>query len=172
MNVVVHHSGPHGDQVFILQLLGVLMVDGCLPNHFWEWLSGEGQVLDLSHPRSGPLPTQGPYPMAGQCRTIKPKSLSLKANNFEGLSQHRSSLWDCLMSLLSLHCSSTLPSVQPCFLHLLLVFILRAHGIEFLVCKFLPQSLFLTEFNLRQLGGSPILDTIEDKVGTTLLEPE
>lgn len=118
---------------------------------FWRLLSAEGQVLDPSHPRSVSLPTKGPYPMAGQRRTIKPKSLSLKANNFEGLSPRRSSLWDCLMSLLSLHCSSILPSVQPFFLHLLLVIILRAHSITFLVCKFPPQSLFLAQFNLRQL---------------------
>lgn len=55
------------------------------------------------------------------------------------------------MSLLSLHHSSILLSVQPCFLHLLLVFILRTHSLKFLACKFPSQSLFLTEFNLRQL---------------------
>lgn len=137
------------DHVLIPQLLGVLMAVHSIT--FWKLVSTEGQVLGLSHPRSGSLSTKGPYPMAGLCRTIKPKSPSLKANNFEGLSQPRSSLWDCLMSLLSLHHSSILLSVQPCFLHLLLVFILRTHSLKFLACKFPSQSLFLTEFNLRQL---------------------
>lgn len=144
---MAHHSGvPLGP---IPQLLGVLMVVYLIS--FWKLLLAEGQVLSLSHYRSSSLPTKGPCPMTGQCRTIKPKSLSLKVNNFERLSQCRGSLWDWLMSLLSLHCSSILPSVQPCFLHFLLVFILRAHSIKFLVCKFPPQSLSLTEFNLRQL---------------------
>ena len=114
MNVMAHHSGvPLGP---IPQLLGVLMVVYLIS--FWKLLLAEGQVLSLSHYRSSSLPTKGPCPMTGQCRTIKPKSLSLKVNNFERLSQGLPvGLVDVFVeSALQFNspiCSALLPSLPP-----------------------------------------------------------